>query len=49
MAAAPRRTDGLFDDGDNRFLKEFQPPHARTVAEQQPARRLVVAMDDIDH
>src|SRR4029077_17504470 len=43
-----RGADGLFDDRDNRFFKEFERPHARTVAEQQPARWRVVAMDDAD-
>ena len=42
------RTDGLFDNGDNGFFKEFQQPHARTVAKQQPARGRVVALDDAD-
>jgi hypothetical protein len=44
----PWRTDGLFDNGDNSFLKEFQQPHARVLAEQQPARGRVVALDDAD-
>jgi hypothetical protein len=44
----PRRTDRLFDDRDNRFLKEFQQPHAWTITEQQPPRWRVVTMDNAD-
>jgi hypothetical protein len=48
MAVCAHRADRFLDDRDNRFLEEFQQPHARTVAEQQPAGRRVVTLDDAD-
>jgi hypothetical protein len=40
---APQRADRFFDDCDDRFLEEFQQPHARTVATRSFMTPLTVA------